>query len=120
MGTTAMEVEPSTYNIVGVLFQFNVKALYACWRVFWAVYHMTWVLLSWVLEPWVAYPAIDRLKWFVYLTNWMYLLLALETVIEAINFLYVHLLRYDIVKGESRWVVSFTLTCKPRTNPSSW
>ena len=61
---------------------------------------MTWVLLSWVVEPWAAYYSWERVKWFIYLTNWTYLLLALETVLEAINFFCVHTLRKDIVTGE--------------------
>nr|KAG5697084.1 hypothetical protein BaRGS_002000 [Batillaria attramentaria] len=78
----------------------NHRVLYGSWRVFWAVYHVTWVLLSWVLEPWALYTSSARAKWFVYLTNWMYLLLTIETVLEAVNFFCVHVLRDDIVKGK--------------------
>ena len=67
---------------------------------FWAAYHVIWVLLSWVVEPWVAYSSTERVKWFIYLTNWTYLLLTLETVLEAVNFLWVHAVREDIVTGE--------------------
>lgn len=80
--------------------QFSSRTVYGLWRVFWAVYHVTWVLLSWVLEPWSACSSAERVKWFVYLTNWTYLLLTLETVVEAVNFFVVHVLRDDIVKGK--------------------
>ncbi|KAL8577374.1 hypothetical protein ACOMHN_038278 [Nucella lapillus] len=79
--------------------QFQSRVLYGCWRVFWALFHLTWVLLSWVLEPWGSYRLEERVKWFIYLTNWTYLLLALETSLEAVNFVYVHALRKDIVQG---------------------
>ncbi|XP_076469061.1 protein rolling stone-like [Babylonia areolata] len=78
--------------------QCQSRVLYGCWRVFWAAYHVTWVLLSWVLEPWGSYGWPERVKWFIYLTNWTYLLLTLLTVLEAVNFFYVRAVRTDIVQ----------------------
>ena len=92
--------EPALHHNHSDAPQCDSRTLYGCWRVFWAAYHVTWVLLSWVMEPWAAYSSSDRVKWFIYLTNWTYLLLTLETVLEAVNFCCVHALREDIVEGE--------------------
>lgn len=83
-----------------LLFQCNHHCFYGFWRLFWALCHATWVLLSWVTDSWAQHSSTERLKWFIYLTNWTYLLLTLETVLEAINFFCVHMLREDILKGK--------------------
>ncbi|XP_059150216.1 protein rolling stone-like [Physella acuta] len=53
---------------------------YLCWRVFWALYHSSWLFANF------AVAALDSdvsvAKWFIYLSNWVYLMIAIETILE--------------------------------------
>ncbi|CAG5118369.1 unnamed protein product, partial [Candidula unifasciata] len=55
---------------------------YVLWRVLWAVYHTCWLTGN------IAVASVEGqatvFKWFIYLSNWMYLLLTIECVFEAV------------------------------------
>ncbi|XP_067684220.1 protein rolling stone-like [Haliotis asinina] len=49
----------------------------------------------------------DNIKWFVYLTNWMFFILTLGTIIEFIAVGYCHLKRKDIINGDVNRMPTF-------------
>ncbi|CAH1780411.1 unnamed protein product, partial [Owenia fusiformis] len=56
---------------------------YIGYRCFWALWHVTWTILSGVLVyPWYSKEA-NRVTWFIYLTNWSYLLLTLTSLVQV-------------------------------------
>ncbi|XP_013393891.1 protein rolling stone-like [Lingula anatina] len=56
---------------------------YVIYRVLWALFHVTWIILSGVI-PYSWYSSeSNRIKWFIYLTNWSYLILTVSAIIQA-------------------------------------
>ncbi|XP_071083458.1 glycine receptor subunit alpha-4-like [Haliotis cracherodii] len=103
------------YAVVTVMFRRHKKVLkqddsiykwgwpkvYLCWRGVVAVYHVAMIILSGLTDRynWTRTEE-DSVKWFIYLTNWMFFLLTLCTIIEFVAVGYCHLIRKDIIKGE--------------------
>ncbi|XP_013393890.1 protein rolling stone [Lingula anatina] len=56
---------------------------YVIYRVIWALFHVTWIILSGVI-PYSWYSSEpNRVKWFIYLTNWSYLILTVSAIMQA-------------------------------------
>ncbi|XP_050413775.1 protein rolling stone [Patella vulgata] len=79
--------------------QWGCPTLYILWRVCWPLYHFGWIIASGVLNFQWASSEENRVKWFIYLTNWTYFMLTVETIVEAIILIYVRIWRKDIVQG---------------------
>ncbi|CAG5123290.1 unnamed protein product, partial [Candidula unifasciata] len=60
----------------------KARTSYLAWRVFWALYHCSWLMGNIIMM--CLSEEVSVAKWFIYLSNWMYLLLTLECVLEAI------------------------------------
>ncbi|KAK2179397.1 hypothetical protein NP493_493g02005 [Ridgeia piscesae] len=58
--------------------------VYAVYRGVVALYFVSWIVLSgvWTYE-WAASDS-DRIKWFIYLTNWSFLVLTLDVLLQAV------------------------------------
>ncbi|XP_052084298.1 uncharacterized protein LOC127721544 [Mytilus californianus] len=76
--------------------------LYVFWRLFWAVYHFAWIILTGVYSyQWAGYDPSQQVKWFIYLTYWAYFVLTLSTIIDAICVVYISIKRDDILQDIS-------------------
>ncbi|XP_041379516.1 protein rolling stone-like [Gigantopelta aegis] len=79
--------------------QWGHGTFYTLWRVFWAIFHSVWVVASlWVTSD-VTTTSSDAAKWFIYLSNWTYLTLTLETCTEAVVLIWTMTKRKDIISG---------------------
>ncbi|KAH9505482.1 hypothetical protein Btru_057429 [Bulinus truncatus] len=65
---------------VFVTSKWKSPTFYLCWRVFWAVYHVSWLTGNLIVTS--LTEDASTAKWFIYLSNWVYLLLAVECVVE--------------------------------------
>ncbi|XP_050413486.1 protein rolling stone [Patella vulgata] len=79
--------------------QWGNDAFYFGWRIFWALYHTCWIVANGSLNYQQASSEANRIKWFVYLTNWTYLVLTLDNLVQLFTVIYVHTRRKDILKG---------------------
>ncbi|CAL1528248.1 unnamed protein product [Lymnaea stagnalis] len=55
---------------------------YFCWRMFWALYHCSWLMGNIIVTS--LETDVSVAKWFIYLSNWVYVLLTLECVVEVV------------------------------------
>ncbi|XP_067683858.1 protein rolling stone-like isoform X3 [Haliotis asinina] len=72
--------------------QWGHPRLYLSWRIFWALFHTSWLVSS-MVSP------LGGAVWFIYLTNWTYLLLTISAVLDAVIVVFVRINRQDIIKG---------------------
>ncbi|XP_067683857.1 protein rolling stone-like isoform X2 [Haliotis asinina] len=72
--------------------QWGHPRLYLSWRIFWALFHTSWLVSS-MVSP------LGGAVWFIYLTNWTYLLLTISAVMDAVIVVCVRISRQDIVDG---------------------
>ncbi|XP_045165334.2 protein rolling stone-like [Mercenaria mercenaria] len=83
-----------------IQFQFGSQKLYLVWRIFWALYHVAWIIVSGVKSDlWAGEDSSQYIKWFIFLTDWAYFLLTLSTVVDATTVTYVFVRRTDIREG---------------------
>lgn len=97
-----------------VKFQCGCLKPYIAWRVFWALYHLGWIIYTGVgADEWAPDPS-QEVKWFIFLTNWAYFTLTISTLVDAIVVIFIVLKRRDIAKGitdtmpwylKANWVV---------------
>ncbi|CAC5414780.1 unnamed protein product [Mytilus coruscus] len=79
-----------------VLPQCGPKILYPIWTTFWLVYHLVWF----GLEPYFVLSAEEEPSdYFIYFTNWGYVLLGLSNLTDCIVTWYVYCRRKDIVEN---------------------
>ena len=81
MNTLKIVYRPTSSN---VLFQWRCHpSVYVVYRCVVALYFTVWIILSGVLEyGWTASDD-QRIKWFIYLTNWSYFLLTVSVLFQA-------------------------------------
>ncbi|XP_063439334.1 uncharacterized protein LOC134720774 [Mytilus trossulus] len=90
----------SPYDFVN--FQCGCHKLYVFWRLFWAVYHFAWIILTGVYSyQWAGDDPSQQVKWFIYLTYWAYFVLTLSTIIDAICVVFISIKRDDILQDIS-------------------
>ncbi|WAR26797.1 ROST-like protein [Mya arenaria] len=83
-----------------VQFQFGKQTAYLVWRIFWALYHIAWIIVSGIyVEQWAGPDSSQHVKWFIFLTNWAYFTLTVATIVDAAVVGYVFFKRRDILKG---------------------
>lgn len=83
-----------------VQFQFGCQTIYLVWRIFWALYHVAWIIVSGVrADLWAGEDRTQYVKWFIFLTDWAYFMLTLSTLVDACVVIYVFVFRRDIRKG---------------------
>ncbi|XP_063397369.1 protein rolling stone-like [Mytilus trossulus] len=83
-----------------IKFQFGYQKLYIIWRIFWALYHLVWIVLTGVYSyQWAGDDPAQQVKWFIYVTNWAYFVLTFSTLIDAICVVYIVVKRDDIILG---------------------
>ncbi|KAK7490565.1 hypothetical protein BaRGS_00018168 [Batillaria attramentaria] len=80
--------------------QWGFPKLYVGWRVFWALYHLTWSMYDWIND---ATTTERPGTWLVYLTHWTYLFLTANTVAQAAVVLHVTFGRPDLKDGRTPW-----------------
>ncbi|KAK7490571.1 hypothetical protein BaRGS_00018174 [Batillaria attramentaria] len=80
--------------------QWGFPKLYVGWRVFWALYHLTWSMYDWINN---ATTTERPGTWLVYLTNWTFLLLTANTIVQATVVLHVTFGRSDLEDGRTPW-----------------
>ena len=67
---------------------------------FWALYHLGWIIYTGVgADEWAPDPS-QEVKWFIFLTNWAYFTLTISTLVDAIVVIFIVLKRRDIAKGK--------------------
>ncbi|KAL5006078.1 hypothetical protein ScPMuIL_017236 [Solemya velum] len=88
------------YDIPGhfAKFQCGYPKLYLGWRVFWAVYHTAWIIVTGLMAHQWAPDTSQHVKWFIYLTDWSYFMLTLSDVISAAAVVHVFKRRKDLLK----------------------
>jgi len=86
--------------------QWGRPIFYLIWSCAWAIYHLTWICIDGYLFTFKVEPK-DRGKWFVYLSNWSYLLLTLHAIFDFLIACRAHILDDHIIKG--RFVFSCLL-----------
>ncbi|XP_071083146.1 protein rolling stone-like [Haliotis cracherodii] len=79
--------------------QWGHPRLYLSWRIFWALFHTSWLVSSMVSSTKVTSSPLGGAVWFIYLTNWTYLLLTTSTVLDAVIVVFVRINRHDIING---------------------
>ncbi|XP_071123769.1 uncharacterized protein [Mytilus edulis] len=90
----------SPYDFVN--FQCGCHKLYVFWRLFWAVYHFAWIILTGVYSyQWAGDDPSQQVKWFIYLTYWAYFVLTLSTIIDAVCVVFISIKRDDILQDIS-------------------
>ncbi|XP_067683945.1 protein rolling stone-like [Haliotis asinina] len=72
--------------------QWGHPRLYLSWRIFWALFHTSWLVSS-MVSP------LGGAVWFIYLTNWTYLLLTISAILDAVIVVFVRINRQDIENG---------------------
>ncbi|XP_071084143.1 protein rolling stone-like [Haliotis cracherodii] len=74
--------------------------VYLCWRGVVAAYHVVMIIVTGFCDrhTWTRTEE-DSIKWFIYLTNWMFFLLTFSTLIDFVAVGYCHLVRKDIISG---------------------
>jgi len=73
---------------------------YWFWRLFWALYHVVWIILSGVYSwQWAGHDPAQQIKWFIYLTDWCYFMLTVSTLIDFVCVSYVNWTDKDIKYG---------------------
>ncbi|VDI56778.1 Hypothetical predicted protein [Mytilus galloprovincialis] len=83
-----------------IKFQCGYHKLYLGWRIFWALYHLVWIILTGVYSyQWAGDDPAQQVKWFIYVTNWAYFVLTFSTIIDAICVVYIAVKRDDILLG---------------------
>ncbi|KAK6993497.1 protein rolling stone [Biomphalaria glabrata] len=60
--------------------KWKCPTFYLCWRLFWALYHSSWLAGNLIVTS--LDDDLSTAKWFIYLSNWVYLLLTVECVLE--------------------------------------
>ncbi|XP_041349768.1 protein rolling stone-like [Gigantopelta aegis] len=68
---------------------------YIVWRVSWAIYHVACVIGTGILMK--NNDGGTDARWFIYLTNWSYTMLTLDTLLQFIAIIYVNKRREDII-----------------------
>ena len=58
-------------------------SVFVVYRCVVAIYFVTWIILSGVLEYGWTVSDDQRIKWFIYLTNWSYFLLTVSVLLQA-------------------------------------
>ncbi|CAG2205085.1 unnamed protein product [Mytilus edulis] len=78
-----------------VLAECGPRILYPIWSGFWLVWHIVWFSF----DPYIAYRngGDGDPYYFIYLTNWGYMLVGFYNLVDFIVTLYVHVRRSDIV-----------------------
>ncbi|KAK3102035.1 hypothetical protein FSP39_008269 [Pinctada imbricata] len=90
-----------SFNTCTYILQFGLPIPYLIWRIFWALYHVVWIILSGVYSwQWAGHDPAQQIKWFIYLTDWCYFVLTVATLVDAVSVVYVLVRRKDISKGE--------------------
>lgn len=85
-----------------IQFQFGYQKLYLAWRIFWALYHVAWIIVTGVRsDQWAGEDSSQYIKWFIFLTDWAYFSLTVSTLVDAAVVLHVFVQRKDIRKGEA-------------------
>ncbi|XP_005089277.1 protein rolling stone [Aplysia californica] len=56
---------------------------YLVWRIFWAIYHSSWLIAN-LVNASQRGGGEGVSKWFIYLSNWMYLVLTLHSLLDAV------------------------------------
>ncbi|XP_071083267.1 protein rolling stone-like [Haliotis cracherodii] len=79
--------------------QWGHPRLYLSWRIFWALFHTSWLVISMVSSTKVTSSPVGGAVWFIYLTNWTYLLLTTSTVLDAVTVVFVRINRQEIIHG---------------------
>ncbi|XP_046330400.2 protein rolling stone-like isoform X2 [Haliotis rufescens] len=79
--------------------QWGHPRLYLSWRIFWALFHTSWLVGSMVSSTNVTSSPLGGALWFIYLTNWTYLLLTTSAVLDAVIVVFVRINRQDIQNG---------------------
>lgn len=75
---------------------------YLIWRLFWAVYHVVWIILTGVYSwQWAGDDPEQQVKWFIFLTDWCYFVLTVSTLVDAACVVYIFFCRVDIKNGIS-------------------
>ncbi|XP_022297164.2 protein rolling stone-like [Crassostrea virginica] len=80
-----------------VTFQWGHPRLYILWSLSWAVFHV----LVLALQPYFFREVLPNWKWFIYLTNWSYIVLAVYGIVEATAAIFVNVCRKEIINGDS-------------------
>ena len=104
---------PSPYYVLKLYFswfQCGCHKLYVCWRIFWAVYHLVWIVLTGVYSyQWAGHDPDQQIKWFIYLTDWAYFVLTFSTLIDAVCVVFISIKRDDIIQGKFNSVFNIVL-----------
>ncbi|XP_046570527.1 protein rolling stone-like, partial [Haliotis rubra] len=81
-------------------FEWGWPKVYLCWRAVAAVYHVAVIIVTGFCDrySWTRTEK-DSVKWFIYLTNWMFFQLTLSTLADFMALGYCHLVRKDIISG---------------------
>nr|XP_022297164.1 protein rolling stone-like isoform X2 [Crassostrea virginica] len=80
-----------------VTFQWGNLRLYILWSLSWAVFHV----LVLALQPYFFREVLPNWKWFIYLTNWSYIVLAVYGIVEATAAIFVNVCREEIINRDS-------------------
>nr|XP_022297173.1 protein rolling stone-like [Crassostrea virginica] len=80
-----------------VIFQWGHPRLYILWSLSWAVFHV----LVLALQPYFFREVLPNWNWFIFLTNWSYIVLAVYGIVEATAAIFVNVCRKDIINGDS-------------------
>ncbi|XP_061186255.1 uncharacterized protein LOC133194283 [Saccostrea echinata] len=98
-----------------ITFQWGCPKLFIVWTISWCLLHVT-VL---ALQPYFFREVLPNWAWFLFLTNWSYVVLAIYSIVESVSAIYVYVCRKDILKGDAvstpwyfkfLWVLYYTTT----------
>ena len=78
-----------------VPFQWGYPRLYILWSLSWTVFHV----LVLALQPYFFREVLPYWNWFIYLTNWSYIVLAVYSIVEATAVIFVNVCRKEIING---------------------
>ncbi|KAL4226260.1 hypothetical protein ACF0H5_014243 [Mactra antiquata] len=83
-----------------IQFQFGYVKLYLIWRIIWALYHTAMIIYTGIrVDVWAGEDTSQHIKWFIFLTDWAYLILTVSTIFDAAMVIYVLARRPDIRNG---------------------
>ncbi|KAJ8301965.1 hypothetical protein KUTeg_020952 [Tegillarca granosa] len=92
--------------------QCGFRLPYVFWRIFWALYHFVWIIITGVYSwQWAGPEPEEQVKWFIYLTDWCYFMLTISTLIDAIVVIYVNIKQPEIVQGLYMYMFTCNRCC---------
>ncbi|XP_046569548.1 protein rolling stone-like [Haliotis rubra] len=79
--------------------QCGPSVIYLIWRLIWAVYHVSAISISGFLTQFYATREENRIKWFIFLTNWCYLILTCSAILDLIVSVHFYVNKQSFLKG---------------------